>query len=115
MKPKSEAARIVSAMMRDEMISKGLAREKAENIINKCEEKGETKVRYDLAAGVYGQQKIPVVQFWLNEIEKLKSDATDVREENRRDQEVSNARRALWISAIAILVALAAFVKSFWG
>ena len=85
---------------------------------------GEEEVRTRLAQGVYGQQKVPLVQAWLTSKESERAEAAAQRQEIRANSALQlsadansiarGSRTAAWVaifvSVLAFLVALAALI-----
>jgi hypothetical protein len=103
----------------------------ADELWPKLDADGEDKVREKLAQGVYGQQKIPLVNEWLARKDRQRADAANQHRDAREDETLklsaeansiareSNAisRRsnvAAWvavaISVVALLVAIVSAV-----
>ena len=65
-----------------------------DRLYKKLNRVGEQVVRENLAKGIYGQPKRPLVEEWLNQCEAAREAATTERAEQREEETLELAREA---------------------
>ncbi len=93
----------------------------ADELWPKLDELGEAEVRKRLTQGVYGQQKLPLIQAWLAKKEGERTDTATQRQEIRESKALelsaeanSIARRSNAIAWIAAVISALALLVSMW-
>lgn len=79
------------------------------DLFNKLGEIGEAQVRQNLASGIYGPKKIPLVQEWLRRQEEDRSLAQSSKENRRQDDTLKiarSSRNAAWFAVFCALLAV---------